>query len=414
MRFKKAIRSTFRLGLLLLLMTNALMAHADSKYLDIGISAFKQGDFTGAITAWEQAASEGDIVAMYNLGRIYSDKRVNKVNLARSIYWYEKSADAGNVGAQYNIGRILIEPDPKIQNVDRAIHYWKMAAENDYIPAMQGLASLYLVDGAPWYDKKESLHYLKMAANAGDKSSQDVLDGLIKKAQQQAAQKSEQPKSVKKEAVEVAKPKVAPSASKSPKQVAQPNTKDPSVERTEVAANRPPQNKTATRIKPNQSQNSNNASPSIEQQQDPAELTGQSIDMSLNFIERVDGSLPIATQGHQSQLDTVFTEAQQLARRGRIDEAIDLMHSLSLKGYERAYAEIAHYELISGRALSADALYYLSLGAQNGYKNAQIMLGDYLLKRPSERERNRGWYWLTQAYSKGDSTVLNRQMSLKN
>ena len=52
---------------------------------------------------FEQAASQGDAIAQYSLGRLHDGDSGAPVNFTKAREWYEKAASQGDAMAQHNL-----------------------------------------------------------------------------------------------------------------------------------------------------------------------------------------------------------------------------------------------------------------------------------------------------------------------
>ncbi len=95
-----------------------------------------------AIGWWREAASEGDPIAMVNLGVAYANGVGVEQDYAEAFNWYRKSAEKGHAAGQYGLGLMYqygdgVPADP----AEARRWYEKAAAQGDEraAEAMQGL-----------------------------------------------------------------------------------------------------------------------------------------------------------------------------------------------------------------------------------------------------------------------------------
>ena len=79
----------------------ALPAWADGQ---VGVDAYKRGDYATAQREWRQLAEQGDADAQYNLGVMYDFAKGVPQDFTAARQWYEKAAAQGHAGAQNNLG----------------------------------------------------------------------------------------------------------------------------------------------------------------------------------------------------------------------------------------------------------------------------------------------------------------------
>jgi len=105
---------------------NAGVAHAGAAE---GWTAYRQGDYAGALREWEPLAVRGDRVAQFNLGLMYEKGRGISRDMNRAIIWYRRSASQGYADAQNNLGRIYFTGDGVKEDYKEALTLFHAAAE---------------------------------------------------------------------------------------------------------------------------------------------------------------------------------------------------------------------------------------------------------------------------------------------
>lgn len=82
---------------------------ATAQSAKVGVDAWAQGDFAGAIAAWRPLAAKGNPDAMFNLGQAYRLGRGVPIDLAAAQGWYDRAAHGGHVDAQTQLGMLLFQ-----------------------------------------------------------------------------------------------------------------------------------------------------------------------------------------------------------------------------------------------------------------------------------------------------------------
>ena len=95
------------LSLILSFKVHVASAQEDApKPSDPGSVAFWDGDYAGALQAWQANASAGDPEAMNNIGILYNKGLGVEQDNKQAAVWYEKAAQLGFVNAQFNLANL--------------------------------------------------------------------------------------------------------------------------------------------------------------------------------------------------------------------------------------------------------------------------------------------------------------------
>jgi TPR repeat protein len=89
----------------------------------ITTTAFAAPDFDETMAE----ANQGDAIAQYNLGLMYSSGEGVPENDAQAVRWYRKAADQGDAMAQTNLGLMYAKGEGVPENRIRAYVWWSMA-----------------------------------------------------------------------------------------------------------------------------------------------------------------------------------------------------------------------------------------------------------------------------------------------
>jgi TPR repeat protein len=94
----------FTIALALSFVCLAVPAWADGQ---VGVDAYKRGDYTTALLEWRPLAEHGDVNAQYNLGVMYDFGKGVPQDFATARQWYEKARCAGTRGCAEQPRRAL-------------------------------------------------------------------------------------------------------------------------------------------------------------------------------------------------------------------------------------------------------------------------------------------------------------------
>jgi len=89
---------------LLLLCTLLISFNSFADELSDAEDAYRNGDYTTAITSFKKLAGQGDANAQYNLGWMYNNGEGTPQDYKAAIEWYTKSAEQGDAVSQVNLG----------------------------------------------------------------------------------------------------------------------------------------------------------------------------------------------------------------------------------------------------------------------------------------------------------------------
>ncbi|HRJ70418.1 MAG TPA: tetratricopeptide repeat protein, partial [Beijerinckiaceae bacterium] len=119
-----------------------------------------------------QAAVNGNLAAIYEIGARYADGRGTARDLKLASRWLEFAAEQGFAPAQYRFGSFNREGLGMQQDAKVAFQWFMKAAEQGHILAMHNLAVLYAegVNGSP--DYASAAAWFRNAAEHGVKDSQ--------------------------------------------------------------------------------------------------------------------------------------------------------------------------------------------------------------------------------------------------
>jgi uncharacterized protein len=74
------------------------------------VTAYNRGEYATALRQFRPLAEQGNVLAQYSLGLMYSKGQGVTQNYAEAAKWYRKAADQGDDEAQYELGRLYNEP----------------------------------------------------------------------------------------------------------------------------------------------------------------------------------------------------------------------------------------------------------------------------------------------------------------
>ena len=91
---------------------------------------------------YEQAAQQGYVSAMVNLGFMYEHGQGVEQSYEKAFEYYEQAADLGFAEAQYNVGRMYATGEGVSKNETKAHALWTLAAAQGHKQAIKNLPLL--------------------------------------------------------------------------------------------------------------------------------------------------------------------------------------------------------------------------------------------------------------------------------
>ena len=148
--------------------SNLNISRQDAEALNYqGIEAVNNGNFSGALNLFQQAAEAGNIDAMGNLAYLFENGEGVRQNFAEAFKWYKKAALGGNTDAMWSVATAYKEGIGT--NQDDAQHFaWiKKLAESGDVQAMAVLGDAYFGGEGVMQNNDEAFKWYSRAANNG-------------------------------------------------------------------------------------------------------------------------------------------------------------------------------------------------------------------------------------------------------
>ena len=164
------------LGLCVIGSAGAQVSPPEKSNYEIGVQAFKDGDYRAAFDAWSLGAYEENPEAQYNLGVLYLEGRGVERDLEQARNWFLKAANKNQIEAQYNLGHMALSGLGMEKDTNEALRWWQKASTGGYPQAQFNYGrALYLGIGGK-QDITEGLRLIRLAASQQDKRAQEFLD----------------------------------------------------------------------------------------------------------------------------------------------------------------------------------------------------------------------------------------------
>lgn len=189
------MKLALRLSILWLLLAGSLTCIAA---FDGAVAAYKQGDYSTAISEFIALANDGHAGAQYHLGNAFLEGHGVAKDESRALDWYRKAAEQGNVFAQYRLGVMYEKGIGVKKHNGEALSWYGKAADQGHSEALNAQGKLrgtalfdllinqesvtyQTTNGGLFYmakDYESAFQWYRKAADQGDASAQAML-GLM-------------------------------------------------------------------------------------------------------------------------------------------------------------------------------------------------------------------------------------------
>jgi TPR repeat protein len=184
---RSLIRTAF---LAIFMLSSATVLAAD---LDKGLAAFAVGDYETALAECQPLADEGNVEAMFCVGRMYANGFGVPMEDAMALKWYGMAAGEGHGQAQYNLGLMHANGWGVAMNDVPAAGFYRLAAGNGIVAAQAALGYCYKHGAGVEKDLVKAYIWFDIAAHHDDLSAASERDSVAERLTEEeifAAQRS--------------------------------------------------------------------------------------------------------------------------------------------------------------------------------------------------------------------------------
>ena len=140
--------------------------------LEDGVEAYEKSDYANAARLFKLAADQGDAIAQFLLGVMYSEGRGVPQNYQEAVRLYRLAADQGYASAQSNLGVMYADGTGVPQNYQEAVRLYRLAADQGYAMAQYNLGVMYDNGTGVPQNYQEAVRLYRLAADQGYASAQ--------------------------------------------------------------------------------------------------------------------------------------------------------------------------------------------------------------------------------------------------
>ncbi len=144
-------------------------------------AAYKEGDYDTALQIFIPLAEKGDMIAQFNLAKMYRKGRGIPKDYKTAVKWFTFSAEQGNAKAQYHLGvahsfGLGVVPDYKI-----ALKWFNRSAEQGNTFSQYHLSRLFYLRNGVKEDKVYAHMWANLASSSGFEMAQQLRQLLTEK-----------------------------------------------------------------------------------------------------------------------------------------------------------------------------------------------------------------------------------------
>jgi len=160
--------------------------------LQKGLAAFDAGDYATALAECQPLADEGNVKAMFCVGRLYANGFGVDMNDELALKWYGLAAAAGHAEAQYSLGVMHANGWGVQMNDVPAFGYYKLAADQGFPPALTAMGFSYKHGAGVERDLVAAVMWFDIAAQRGDLTAASERDDLAESMTDEELQQAQQ------------------------------------------------------------------------------------------------------------------------------------------------------------------------------------------------------------------------------
>lgn len=168
-------RLTLAVLSLVLLPAPVMLLAAD---LQKGLDAFAAGDYATSLAECEPLAEEGNVEAMFCVGRLYANGFGVAMDDALALKWYGLAAAGGHAEAQYNLAVMHANGWGVPMSDTEAAGFYQQAADSGFVPAQLALGQCYDSGLGVKQDLQAAYMWFDIAARADDLAARSERDRI--------------------------------------------------------------------------------------------------------------------------------------------------------------------------------------------------------------------------------------------
>ena len=141
-------------------------------------AAYKEGDNDTALQTFKPIAEKGDMIAQFNLAKMYREGKGVSKDYKSAIKWFNLSAEQGNAAAQYHLGVAYSFGLGVVPDYEIALKWYLKSAEQGNAFAQHHLSLLYYFGNGVSEDKKYAYMWANLASLSGIEMAEQLRQVL--------------------------------------------------------------------------------------------------------------------------------------------------------------------------------------------------------------------------------------------
>ncbi|MDP6081697.1 MAG: SH3 domain-containing protein, partial [Arenicellales bacterium] len=145
---------------------------------EMAADAYRNKDYTAALSIWQRLAEEGNGDAQYAVGVIHYKGLGVRKDIESALEWFQKAADHGHPEAMFNLGVAAWEGKGLPKSYATAVKWWKEAAAKGNSASQYNLGLAYSLGKGAERDDDKAQALLASAADSGHAGARRALPAL--------------------------------------------------------------------------------------------------------------------------------------------------------------------------------------------------------------------------------------------
>ena len=152
--------------------------HSGEDSAQKGRLAFEKGDYGTALQIFTPLAEKGDLIAQFNLAKMYREGKGVSKNYKAAVKWFNLSAEQGNALAKYHLGVAYSFGLGVVPDYEIALKWYVKSAEQGNAFAQHHLSLLYYFGNGVPEDKKYAYMWANLASLSGFEMAEQLRQVL--------------------------------------------------------------------------------------------------------------------------------------------------------------------------------------------------------------------------------------------
>jgi len=138
-----------------------------------------EGNRSGALSIFEEAARAGDLYAAEKCGEMYYEGIGTRVNKAAALRWYQQAAEGGSSSAQFQCGEMYRKGEGTAADSAKALAWYERAAAQGHLTAQYQCGLMYRDGAGTAADQAIACLWFERAAEEEHEKAQQLFDKLF-------------------------------------------------------------------------------------------------------------------------------------------------------------------------------------------------------------------------------------------